>query len=100
MKRFYNFEASHWYLSHMLRHSLNAHAQLSSWARDLVFTSFAYICDKYQNHLCKLFSAISFNSSITVEGQWLSGRVLDSRPRGCRFKPHRRHCVVSLSNTY
>ena len=24
-------------------------------------------------------------------------RVLDSRPRGCGFKPHRRHCVVSLS---
>ena len=29
--------------------------------------------------------------------QWLSGRVLDSRPRGCEFEPHRRHCVVSLS---
>ena len=29
--------------------------------------------------------------------QWLSGRVLDSRPRGHRFEPHRRHCVVSLS---
>ena len=26
--------------------------------------------------------------------QWLSGRVLDSRPRGHRFEPHRRHCVV------
>ena len=29
--------------------------------------------------------------------QWLIGRVLDSRLRGRRFKPHRRHCVVSLS---
>ena len=29
--------------------------------------------------------------------QWLSGRVLDWRPRGCGFQPHRRHCVVSLS---
>ena len=29
--------------------------------------------------------------------QWLSGRVLDLRPRACGFKPHRRHCVVSLS---
>ena len=26
--------------------------------------------------------------------QWLSGRVLDSRPRGHGFEPHRRHCVV------
>ena len=26
--------------------------------------------------------------------QWLSGRVLDSRPRGCGFEPHRRHWVV------
>ena len=25
-----------------------------------------------------------------------SGRVLDLRPRGRRFKPHQRHCVVSL----
>ena len=29
--------------------------------------------------------------------QWLSGRVLDSRPKGRGFKSHRRHCVVSLS---
>ena len=29
--------------------------------------------------------------------QWLSGRALDSRPRGCRFEPHRHHFVVSLS---
>ena len=29
--------------------------------------------------------------------QWLSGRVLNSRPRGRRFEPHQRHCVVSLS---
>ena len=29
--------------------------------------------------------------------QWLSGRVLDSRPRGRLFEPHLRHCVVSLS---
>ena len=29
--------------------------------------------------------------------QWLSGRVIDSRPRGPGFESHRRHCVVSLS---
>ena len=29
--------------------------------------------------------------------QWLSGRVLDSRPKGRGFEPHRRHCLVSLS---
>ena len=28
--------------------------------------------------------------------QWLSGRVLDSRPRGRWFEPHWRHCAVSL----
>ena len=28
--------------------------------------------------------------------QWLSGRVLDSRPRGRELVPHRRHCVVVL----
>ena len=29
--------------------------------------------------------------------KWLSGRVLDSRPRGRGFEPLRRHCVMSLS---
>ena len=29
--------------------------------------------------------------------QWLSGRVLDSRPKGRGVESHRRHCVVSLS---
>ena len=28
--------------------------------------------------------------------RWLSGRVLDSRPRGRGVEPHRRHCVVVL----
>ena len=28
--------------------------------------------------------------------QWLSGRVLDSRPKGHGFEPHRCHCVVVL----
>ena len=31
---------------------------------------------------------------INEEAQWLSGRVLDLRPRGTGFEPHRRHCVV------
>ena len=29
--------------------------------------------------------------------QWLSGRVLDLRPRGCGFELHRHHCIVFLS---
>ena len=32
-----------------------------------------------------------------VGAQWLSGRVLDSRPKDRGFEPHRRHCVVSFS---
>ena len=32
--------------------------------------------------------------------QWLSGRVLGSRPMGNGFEPHRRHCVVSISKTH
>ena len=28
--------------------------------------------------------------------QWLSGIVLDSRAKGRRFEPHRRHCIVVL----
>ena len=42
-----------------------------------------------------LQSVIIFLSPVTG-AQWLSGRVLDSRPKGRGFEPHRRHCVVVL----
>ena len=29
--------------------------------------------------------------------QWLSGRELETRLKGCGFEPQLRHCVVSLS---
>ena len=34
--------------------------------------------------------------SPSMGAQWLSGRVLDSGPKGSGFEPHRRHCVVVL----
>ena len=33
---------------------------------------------------------------VNVGAQWLSGRVLDLRPKGSGFEPHRRHCLVVL----
>ena len=31
--------------------------------------------------------------------QWISDRVLELSPRGCRFEPYQDHCVVTLSKT-
>ena len=36
------------------------------------------------------------NYSIVKGGQWLSGRVLDPRPKGRGLELHQHHCVVSL----
>ena len=33
---------------------------------------------------------------LELGARWLSGRVLDLRPKGRGFESHRRHCVVSL----
>ena len=44
--------------------------------------------------------AIGHPSSSNDHPRERSGRVLDSRPRGGRFKPHWRHCVVSLSKKH
>ena len=44
-----------------------------------------------------LIQSLIVMSYIVQGAQWLSGRVLDSRPKGLGFEPHRRHCVVSLS---
>ena len=37
-----------------------------------------------------------YNLKTAQGAQWLSGRVLDSRPKGRGFEPHRCHCVVAL----
>ena len=63
-------------LLHMrIKSSLKTHARPSSETRRLNFSK---------------------QESLSA-AQWLSGRVLDSRPRGLRSKFHRRHCVVSLN---
>ena len=41
-------------------------------------------------------SLYMLNVLYELGAQWLSGRVLDSRPKGRGFEPHRRHCVVVL----
>ena len=48
--------------------------------------------------LGKLEEAV--NQYFVIGAQWLIGRVLDSRPSGRGFEPHRRHCVVPLSKTH
>ena len=42
------------------------------------------------------YATVSYNQMLDQGAQWLIGRVLDSRPRGRGFEPHRRHCVVVL----
>ena len=62
------------------------------------------LCDKYNFHeLDRLFCSYTCHVAHSQNGrtygmgaQWLSGRVLDSRPKGRGFEPHRRHCVVPL----
>ena len=46
--------------------------------------------------LLDLFRSKKLPTLVLKGAQWLSGRVLDSRPRGCGFEPHWRHCVVVL----
>ena len=46
---------------------------------------------------CKRSRYTENGTSGFTGAQWLSGRVLDLRPKGRGFEPHRRHCVVSLS---
>ena len=39
-------------------------------------------------------------TGVGQEAQWLSGRLLDPRPRCRRFEPFQHHCVVSLSKVH
>ena len=59
-------------------------------------------CEKTSKCYCinkrrqRMDSAIQCLATLHCRAQWLSGRVLDSRPEGRGFEPVRRHCVVVL----
>ena len=55
-------------------------------------TNWAVLVNKIITSIPKMFSKLNI-----VKAQWLSGRVLDSRPKGRGFEPYQRHCAVSLS---
>ena len=57
-------------------------------------TVFAY---KYSKGLDVSVCASTHSHQKLLGAQWLSGRVHISRLTNCRFEPHLRHCVVSLS---
>ena len=56
----------------------------------LYFLTLPIVLDGYWN---KSLSESIKHSRDVWRAQWLSGRVLDSRPRGCGFQPHL-HCVL------
>ena len=59
--------------------------------------SFEYFIEFLNNSVEVSYKIFLRNFYASLKAQWLSGRVLDSRPRGRGFQPHRHHCVVSLS---
>ena len=68
---------------------------------DKILAFFSYIvcngCLIFVKYCFTHLFIFSFNISFLHSGaQWLSGRVLDPRPKGRGFEPHRRHCVVVL----
>ena len=71
----------------------SAKCKLSFYNYENVFSIFAWLSD-----IDEAYRLIhKFKKSKKIIGtQWLSGRVLDSRPRGRGLKPHRCHCVVVL----
>ena len=58
----------------------------------------ALLCELLSNNslfVCQLFD----DKSLACEVRWSAvaqWRMLDSRPRGRGFEPHRRHCMVVL----
>ena len=64
----------------------------------MLFTNY----DRHMSSGYHLFFCFSFPlTHDNKEGvQWLSVRVLDSRPKGGGLEPHQHHCVVVLEQDY
>ena len=83
-KEFYSFKTRHGYLD------------MPSWPQQPGQEFYSFTNRGYLDMTSLLHHpGIDFNSFNGA--QWLSGRVLDSRPKDRGFEPYRCHCVVSLS---
>ena len=67
-------------------------------------THFLYPYSPFYEYICFLFCEkclfTLYYTIFCMGAKCLSGRVLDSRRRGCGFEPQRRHCIVSLSKVH
>ena len=57
-------------------------------------------CIKYNKFLDVPICASAYSHQKLLGAQRLSGSVHVWRLNGCRFEPHGRYCVVSLSKSY
>ena len=69
------------------------------WKRYIGLCVFQVLEEELIRKHMKTIVEVSISFHTIQGGQWLSGRVLDLRPRGNGFEPHGHHCVVSLSKT-
>ena len=102
-----NTHNSHARLKYDLRHALIMEETHSFDFNIHLYLKLSTKCSNIKSTSMKI-SDLSVNSQKTLKwlffffffffegAQWLSGRVLDSRPKGRGFEPHRRHCVVVL----
>ena len=71
--------------------SLRGHA---GWSTPLLFVNTEDRFSRAEAHMSQYMRF--WYLSDCMGAQWLSGRMLDSRPKGSGFEPHRRDCVVVL----
>ena len=83
----YNKQVTVWLCVWYVR-AKNPLAKLHVQTHKLYITFSAFWGPIRSKHINEVFSTGARGA------QWLSGRVLDSRPKGRGFEPHRRHCVV------
>ena len=96
---------SNWYPQHMFSWRNEKTSPLSSfliWSYHCVLRICCFVCYWSTVNVLKFRTPFFFffQRKCWLSELLLSSRVLDSIQRGCGFKPHRGHCVVSLSKTH
>ena len=79
---------------------LNSSVMLGNYLQQTTSADNIFRCFFFLGALRVESLAIAQHVYHRVRAQWLGGRVLDLRLRGCGFEPHRCHCVVSLSKKH
>ena len=96
-------KTKNWFQDRLLLNAGQKNCRMLQGENSAIISTFIKLPFVFKTFVLSIFKwplKTGFTVFLAKGAQWLSGKVLDLRPKGRGFQPHRHHCVVSLRKTH